>query len=565
MPCITSIARHRLGVRRASVRRVFSACCFAVVVPIWALAQHVGPPRESEQFAVRGVVREQDTTAPLGGVAVTVLETGGGSGLTAKATTGADGKFSIDLEHAGHYRVSVQKSGYTFARASDATTDIELTEAMPVSSLQLSLVGSGQVSGRVIDYDTGKPAANINLVILSLIAANGRRRVGPPRTAVVTDADGEYKADGLRPGNYLVYVAPHIVGPQLMRSFSNDDLAIVDTDYEDSYWPGGLDLDSASPFTLRAGASERLGPISLRRTAYYRVHFSAPAGGCAEGESISITRIYGDGFFAGEDDLGDVLCGTDFLLRNVRPGYYKLLLELAGLSGTVRLSGISEFVVTEANLAVTVSLQALAPVSGRVLMAEGAKAPRFDNIRLGIGLMERSARLISATSATSDARGAFNLGVVEAGTERVVIDGLSAPYYVKEIRFNGVAAPEGVFTLAGPGTLEIVIDDKAAALAGTVNDGGSPVAQPYLLIVGWPPHPGNIFLSVTRITGDESGAFYAGGLAPGEYGVLAVSQTARYKIEEPGVLQRLLGSAEKVALEPGSAQNLQLKATDPLR
>ena len=158
---------------------------------------------------------------------------------------------------------------------------------------------------------------------------------------------------------------------------------------------------------------------------------------------------------------------------------------------------------------------------------------------------------------TPDAEGKFNLVNLSSGKRKLELIGLDTSYYVKEVRYSGAVASDNIFTFSGGGALEIVLDDKPAVVSGIVSDGNHPVSEPYVLLSRWPAPP-------TKITGGEDGRFQFAGLAPGEYRIVAVAQTDIEKLDEPGVLDRLLANGEKLSLTPRASQNVA-QLSDPTR
>ena len=108
-----------------------------------------------------------------------------------------------------------------------------------------------------------------------------------------------------------------------------------------------------------------------------------------------------------------------------------------------------------------------------------------------------------------------------------------------------------------------MIDDKPAMVTGVVSDGNGPVKEPYVVVSRWPTYSGSFRETPNDTTGGNDGKFQFLGLAPGEYRILTVQQTDADKLDEPGVLDRLLTSAQEISLKPASSQNLALKLSDP--
>lgn len=83
------------------------------------------------------------------------------------------------------------------------------------------------------------------------------------------------------------------------------------------------------------------------------------------------------------------------------------------------------------------------------------------------------------------------------------------------------------------------------------------------MLVRWPPSPVDLFSSVVASTSGDDGRFLFGGLAPGEYRILAVQEGSRSRIDRPKVLEYLLNKAEKLYVAEGQIQNLIVSVSEP--
>ena len=89
--------------------------------------------------------------------------------------------------------------------ASQATT-INVTEGSETTNVDITLKGVDRtysVRGRIIDGDTGRPVANVPYGITVYITPNHRSGLSD---GSVTNSNGEFKWENLRPGKYAVYV-----------------------------------------------------------------------------------------------------------------------------------------------------------------------------------------------------------------------------------------------------------------------------------------------------------------------------------------------------------------------
>ncbi len=207
-----------------------------------------------------------------------------------------------------------------------------------------------------------------------------------------------------------------------------------------------------------------------------------------------------------------------------------------------------------------------AEVTATVIAAhDDMTPPALDRLRVLLNSL-RPLGLPIPVSASTIAGGKFSFKGVRGPQHTVIVSGLSKGYYVKEIRSDGLAAPDGIVTL-GPGShIEVVIDDQPGTLTGTVTDGGKPFSQPKVYVSRWPgsrPLPG--MQGAPTGTGDGSGRFQIGGLPPGEYRVLAVpSGPIPDGASDWTISPQLWDRAEKVILERGKQTEVALQLTDPL-
>jgi hypothetical protein len=146
---------------------------------------------------------------------------------------------------------------------------------------------------------------------------------------------------------------------------------------------------------------------------------------------------------------------------------------------------------------------------------------------------------------------------------RVAIAGIGSGNYLKEILYNGTTAADGVIPLeqaAMTHSLTVVLDDKPAAVVGTVVDGDKPAKQPFVVLEKWPPPDGLVFTMTT--IGDNKGRFQFADLPPGEYRIIALRSMDKYIWRAPGTLERAMVTAKKIELGPRAFQNVDLELSE---
>lgn len=218
--------------------------------------------------------------------------------------------------------------------------------------------------------------------------------------------------------------------------------------------------------------------------------------------------------------------------------------------------------MTDRNLDVTVSLARGLDLEGKIVTADGAGKPPLDKLVVFVQPVDFS---IASSVMNPDPQGGFHVANAALGRQTVFFSNLGN-FYVKEVRYNGLPVAGNIFVVDGSaGRLEVVLDDKPASIGGVVEDDGNAASKPYVVLTSWPMLFDGMVSSLKNVTGDASGKFRFGGLPPGDYRVLAVPQNSKDKLDEPGVLSRLLSGAESVTVGPGGSQDLRLKVVDPSR
>jgi len=530
-----------------------------------AAAQVAPPPAGLE---IHGLVVEAGANTPVENAQVSVTPVGPNKEQVAKATTDSRGVFRIPVEKPGAYYVRTVKDGYTDDGKTTIRTlpsnqlQVTLDKDKPLADARLVLARTGELTGRVVDADTGKPMANFRVYPQGIEYVEGQiyHWGGPP---AVTNSEGQFTVTGLRPGNYVAQIGPQTLAREsFLDKFSEKDLEVVDQDYEESYWPGGGGEDMVLPAPLFAGGSASVGTVKARKVSYYRIHISLGGAGCLPGLEI--------GIHAGSNG-SRVECGKDYLLKNYQPGsylFYFTAVPKIGESNDDMARVVLPVEVIDKNLDLKVDFRRGADVDGRIVVADGASKPPLEKLRIRMMLTGDIQFAVEQKTVSPDSEGRFRLVNRPAARARITVLDLPPNFDVKEIRYNGSAISDNIVPINGYAmahSVEIVVDDKPASITGAVVDGDKPVGQAHIVLVRWPVSREDVYLSAKNVDGDGEGRFQFAGLAPGEYRILAVAPENLGKLDQPRILERLLSGAERVTLTGGGSQNLTLKLTDPAR
>ncbi len=483
----------------------------------------------------------------------------------AKAITSDDGTFHFSPAEFGSYIVSAKKNGYERSDRLSSTDRSPISASASVSldfehhngEVQIFLIRPSVLIGRVVDADSGEPISNLPVRIREHAFRLGAAGLYTQNT-VRSDSEGRLTATVKHPGRYIAIIDSRDDGAeQFLLDFSDEDLKDVDENYETSYWPAGSGPETDGGAQVQSGATVDLGVMRARKTRSYRVHVRVPKDGCLPGEPVHVELRRSQDLPGFRRRLGDVPCGDEFLIGNLPPEAYALKLFL----NQDRAKEILYFEVGDRNLRLTASLSKGADIEGTVAFADDARPVALESATIGIHTVKAYSEY---DSSKPDSQGTFRFANLSPGAWRVEVSGIGSSHYVREIRHNGAPCFDNVCAVTGPGTLEILLDDKPATLDGFVAEGDRPASKPHVVILRSSTSSDASASLPVEITGDQHGRFHFGGLAPGEYRMLAVAEKDAAHLDKPGALERLWANSEKIVLERATAQNIRLKLTDNL-
>lgn len=506
---------------------------------------------------MRVIVRDSDTSAPIGGVQVRlsarppVLSGTPGTAprtqpAARQALTDAAGTAIFDDLAPGAYQFEAEADGYRGVMSPSipsviaprtAVGFLELRAASPDQSYVLYLLESGSLSGHVQTSD-GKPIPNATITAIAAAYRDGRRTFieGPK---AITDSTGGYRLSSLGPGDYYL---------RYMRNpFSGGAI----------YYPAAPDIGSAVSISIRGkenvdGMDIRVTEvpefkISGRLLIHSRpqfladksnrsaVQFAIAPAGAAPADvwampAIRKPMIDADGNFVVEG----VPAGSWSLFASFPAG--DLPVPGSRQASGPFASGHVHVNVLDRDVEKVVIVEDSMDVAGRVVVdGTAAVRQRFEPpytlpVRLSLLPHENIAGAGQISNVTPSATGEFVFSSVPGGTYNLSF--LAPPgFYLSDLRLGS----KSIYDTAA---VEVPLEDRSERLEITLKSGGGVISgmlednlprrstgrflEPRLVLVPLAlPQRQNILLYKTTTLIGPPGKFSFRDVPPGDYKVFA--------------------------------------------
>jgi hypothetical protein len=507
-----------------------------------ASAQSVSPPGNTSADPTRtvrmaGFLTNAVTGEPVRRATVVLQFLSGVRPGQATQTTLADaaGHFEFEGLVPGLYHVSTERRGYPKQNVSPADGIVINDDR---TDLSFRMEPYAALTGKVTD-ENGDAIAGAAIQLIRSEIQSGRRELRPA-LSTVTDDRGEYRVAALPSGRY--YVSAYARAQEL------SDTQI----YPRRFFPGSLELTTASALELEAGANQHADFQLTPETAF---HIRGKVSDSRELSGLSIVlsprnaaeRFGSAGYqvsFTGEGN---------FDIAGVGPGQY--LLTVSGNHGNALLNASQPVSVGAADQdGLSIVPHAAVSLTGR-LTVEGNPLPT--NIAATISLFPSDTITRPILFARASANQAFTMPNVLPGdyTLQAVVP---APYYLKSATVGGMDALSGPLTVpdtGGTAPLEIVLGSLGGEVSGTVKMQDRPAAGCIVLLT----KPGGLVPSQDKFAQtDANGKFLIGQAAPGDYVLYAFRDLAGVEYRNPQVLSQFSGTSVKVAEGGKQSVDLQL-------
>jgi carboxypeptidase family protein len=555
-----------------------------------------GPPRDrvaprTGTGVIKGRVVDGTTGAALARARVMVQ----GIAAGASATTDAAGAFTLSGLPAGAVTLIVQKSTYLQARYPSAGRTIRaqgrpfiLRDGQVVDDIVIQMFHGGSIAGRVVDVN-GDPVegAQVSLMRIPAVGRTGKPTV---RGGTQTNDLGEYRFGRLDPGSYVVQATARRE-PDMMFAGPNapPPQTTIESQPVPTFYPNVLALDQAQPLVVDKAQAIANADIVLAEGIPGVVNGTVLT---ADGQPIAqntypmimIRRVLSDVTQGFDFSPGGANTRPDGTFRAVlAPGEYMFEARLMPRNGSPsrteeeQLASARVSVVSGSEQMLNLTVGPGATATGRVVF-EGTTPPPPTPGRVHVPMTSDGGMCRGAEAEVSPDWSFKIQGLT--GTCSAPPSVMFGRWTLKAVTVNGQNLLDGPVTFQ-PGqqfrNVQVVVTDRQSSMVFQVTDENGQSTRDYVVLVypvdkdrwtsGARPYiPPNMMNSDSMRPANLPGPAPSpprppsmGALRAGEYYVIAVDDLEPDDLRDPAVLDRLRGSATRVAMTDGSAVEVVLR------
>jgi Carboxypeptidase regulatory-like domain len=495
-----------------------------------------------ESASLEGQVLNAITGEPVRKAQLTLQFVGQGTPLS--ATSDAKGKFTLTKVAPGDYVVYVRHPAFDPVKVGirpDGSRGelIHLEAGEAKTGLTVKLTPYGAIAGRVLDED-GDPIKGMHVAALQWeYTTRGRRLI--ERRSGNTDDQGDYRVFDIRPGKYVLCVAPE----RTTIALSPDEKSFAAL-----YYPNSSDARGAIPVALSPG--QQIGGVNftLRRARYatIRGRVIVPDGAT----DISVELMVHTGETRAGLSSGIRNAEGKFQIYGVPPGSFYI-------TGSYR-SGGGRFVVQmplEVGMKDIDGLE-LRPLARMTLNAQVRIVGETDHKLSDVHVQfEGEGYWLEQPSVNTEGR--LTLRGMEPDIYTIHVN--AEDLYLKAMQWGTrEIAGELDLTSGIPANTELTITMGAdgGALSGTVrNEKQEPVPAMVALI----PLDGNRWWCQV-VNAEKDGQFKIGAIAPGRYKLWAFDEVNRLAVwYDPDFLAPFQSAAVDIEVHALEKKSQDLKLT----
>ncbi len=417
---------------------------FAYAALILCAVACAAPLAHAQPGVVSGRVTLDGKTAAT--VEVVLLTEGNERGTElAKASTDSEGRFRLNVEQAGRYRVMPLAPAYVSSNPQSVAKVITVAPGEEIKEIDFTLVLGGVISGQVRAPD-GRPAIAERLS-LTPVAQPGLNRssLQLPNSILETDDRGFYRIFGLPPGRYLVSAGT--AGDSVAANASGRR-----SSYARTFHPNVTEESRATTIEVAAGGEVSNVDIAmLRRPEGFTV-----SGRIVDARSSQALPGAGFGYAAtGENGrmsgapLRDLRADAkgEFLIEKVFPGRYMLFVTANNESAAY--SEMLPFEVTGADVTdLELRAEQGSSVSGVVVIEGGTDVNvlrKLTGVSLGNILYQPEMLWTAQQTPVINSDGTFRLNGLRPGKLRIAnTQRLPRGFSVLRVERDGMTQRDGL-------------------------------------------------------------------------------------------------------------------------
>jgi hypothetical protein len=537
-----------------------------------------GPRNQGDPAKGTGVIRGQITLSngrPARKASIQLASNG-----PAHATAADEnGNFEFTELPADTYYVSAGRPGYMVVeygqkRAFERGEPIELADGETRTRVDIRLVPSGAVSGRIVD-EYGDPIEGVTVRLLQVQFFSDRRQLVDVAQAGgrATDDTGAFRIYGVPPGDYVVRASVTERLPSGTTAFGSpvENAAADVPGYAPTYFPGTISPGDAQIVRVELSQEVRAIDFPLAPAATARVSGRATD---ARNQAVGVllTRsLRSSGF--GERPTRGISTGQGFMFDNVPPGEYVLQTTGTRRDQATEPDFAMTYITVDGRNITDVLLQGSAgsTVNGVVTfegLAADAKTPPVQITAWPVDIERSPLSQNDIARARVGQDGRFSLGGLH-GTRRLRLYQAPPGWQLKSIRADGIDVTDETLSFGLPrdslSNVRIVLTSTGPVLSGRALDAQGRESHDYAVVAfstnqeRW--YERSRFLA--SAAGRQDGSFTISSLAPGEYYVAAVSSLMNAEgwgeWQDPAFLHQLSAGATRVTLADGQTAAVTLR------
>lgn len=480
------------------------------------------------EVTVDGSVTEVDSSLPINRARVELIQSGSRAKFVCE--TDSSGHCTIILKTPGSYFAHVEADGYI-----GKVVPLTIRAGTSRTIVDLTVRKTGAISGQLIDDGSHAPIGGATVGALIPRYIKGYRLYFPVGSTATTDSKGHFRITDVSPGEVLLEIVSSEKEAVIAGRLPDyTDKKPRPKGYPRTRWPDNrADGNGISGVRLQPGSELDLRRVNIHQNPLLRIRAAVRGSACQPEQMVNVSLLQRYGGMVIARAFTTARCRSDISLVNLAAGEYLLIASQSGTSADQPHSSLVHVQLSTQDADVDLELQAPQRVSGRITL-ENTDTSALRNMII------RLAPIVGITSGerhtSPDSEGRFYLNMYPGRQYEVVIAGLEAPNYVRELQYNGVTLSG--FTLqpdwsAMAHSLTIAVSGRGATVEGVVSPEGKAISGLSVMIVPWPLSLSDRYPIYDTAMTDDKGRFSKQGLKPGRYRIIAASESAVRRLQDP--------------------------------